>query len=156
MADPELRTILCPVDFSLGAEEALRYALFLARTHGAKVRVLHVDDFASFGVPGEAGLVEQRHARLGEQLRELVNRYRGGVDIEARLQSGIPYEAIVEASHDPEVDMIVLGTHGRTGLKRLLVGSVAERVVRTAHVPVVTVRHPEYASVAKSPGAPIR
>lgn len=50
----------------------------------------------------------------------------------------------------------MLGTHGRTGLRRLLVGSVAERVVRTAHVPVVTVRHPEYRDVPKTPGAPIR
>lgn len=146
MNEPVLATILCPTDFSIGAEEALRYALFLARAHRAKVKLLHVDDFSSFGLPGGGAMIEERHDEQWAELDAIAARHRGDVAIETDLAHGTPYQTIVEYAGLADADMIVIGTHGRTGVSRMLLGSVAERVVRTSHVPVLTVRHPEYAA----------
>lgn len=152
MSEPLIATILCPTDFSIGAEEALRYALFLARVHGAKVKLVHVDDFSSFGFPGAGPMIEERHEKQWAELDALAARHRSDeVAIETDLAHGTAYETIVEYAGLADADMIVLGTHGRTGLSRMLLGSVAERVVRTSRVPVLTVRHPEFAA-APPPG----
>lgn len=141
MTDPVVATILCPTDFSLGAEEALRHALFFARTFDAKVVLVHVDASGSMELPGLAGLEEDRRDALTGQLEALAARHADeGVAIETALVHGTPYEAIVAHAAVVDADLIVLGTHGRTGVERVLLGSVAERVVRLSPVPVVTVR----------------
>lgn len=141
MADPVIRTVLCPTDFSAGAESALRHALFFARTFGAKLCLVHVDDAASMEVPGASGLEEDRRDRMHGELDALAARHADeGVEIEVELLHGDPADAIVAHAAVVDADLIVLGTHGRTGLARVLLGSVAERVVRHSPTPVVTVR----------------
>jgi nucleotide-binding universal stress UspA family protein len=140
----EFRRILCAVDFSQPSERAFEYALALAARLGAEVNVVHVYQVPAyaladgvFEMPSE--VVGELVSWIKEQLDQFVAaKARPGVNSTARLCEGIPYVEIVRAAKD--ADMIVVGTHGRTGLNHLLVGSVAERVVRTSDIPVVTVR----------------
>lgn len=156
MSDPVIRTILCPTDFSLGAEDALRHALFFARTFGARLHLVHVDAAPSVELPGASGIEEDRRAAVNAQLEALAGRHADeGVEITTEVLHGTPYEAIVANAAVVDADLIVLGTHGRTGIERVLVGSVAERVVRLSPVPVVTVRHPSHPTPAGGGGFPI-
>jgi nucleotide-binding universal stress UspA family protein len=138
---PKLRHILVPTDFSETAMHALDVAVALATKFDAKLTLLHVyyvpppmygvafawpvDEFAS-GARQE----------LESALFTLKQRYHNS---ESALRSGAPGDEIVRAAKDSAADLIVMGTHGRSGLPRLILGSVAERVVRTAPVPVLTV-----------------
>ena len=82
--------------------------------------------------------------RMARQLEDLAKRYGShGVDLSTRLVDGIPYAAIVEHAQEIGADLIVMGTHGRTGIAHFLLGSTAERVVRASRIPVCTVRLPE-------------
>lgn len=143
---PEFRCILCPVDFSESSQRAFEYALALASRLGAEVEVAHVYHLSADAMPEgvwevPSDLKAEITTHLQQQLDELVKRGSGaGVKVIASLCEGIPYVEIVRLAREHGVDMIVIGTHGRTGLAHLLLGSVAERVVRTADVPVVSVR----------------
>lgn len=148
MASP-IRTILCPVDFSPESEEAVRYAVSLGERIGAaEVRLLHVHQpvahiFPESAVVYDSEVLSDARSRMGRQLEELAKRFGShGVDLDARLVDGIPYAAIVEHAEEMEADLIVMGTHGRTGLAHFLIGSTAERVVRASRIPVCTVRLP--------------
>ncbi len=145
-----LKRILVPIDFSETSEAALRYGVELARRFTARLYLLHVPEH-----PGEAaeaeypiGLFEMMqnaaHDRLGhllsaEETRELRP--------ECAMRLGAPSEVIVRHAVEHEIDLIVMGTHGREGIARVLLGSVAEKVVRRASCPVLTVHHPEYGFV---------
>jgi nucleotide-binding universal stress UspA family protein len=138
-----VRSILHPTDFSERSEPAFRLACALARDYGASVVVLHV-------VPPPATRAEEV-ARLPpddyhEQLwREFLLRMTSpepGVRLGCRLEDGDPGKEIVRVAEELGCDLIVLSTHGRTGLRRLLMGSVAEQVLRTAPCPVLTVKGP--------------
>jgi nucleotide-binding universal stress UspA family protein len=138
-----VKTILHPTDFSERSDVAFRFACALARDYGARLVVLHVVELppVAFGegvmIPSPA--IEREPLR--EQLRQRLSEspeVRG----EARLAEGDPAPAILRAAKDVSADLIVLGTHGRTGLGRLLMGSVAEQVVRKADCPVLTVKCP--------------
>lgn len=154
--DPVIYTILCATDFSLCAEDALHYALFFARTFGAHLHLVHVDDTPSLELPGAAGVDENRRSAAVARLEALARRYADrGVEITTELLHGPPYETIVAHAAVIDADLIVLGTHGRTGLERVLVGSVAERVVRLSPVPVVTVRHGSHPTPPRGGGLPI-
>jgi nucleotide-binding universal stress UspA family protein len=142
---PEIKKILSPVDFSETSEAALRYAIDLASRLGAKIEVVHAFSPPSFALPDGAiiaqpGYLAEVSNELQKSLDELVRRYSGrGVPLEGKLVEGIPASEITRLAEEDEASMIVMGTHGRTGLKHFLLGSVAERVVRTAKVPVLTV-----------------
>jgi nucleotide-binding universal stress UspA family protein len=144
---PEIKRILCPVDFSETSEHALRYAIDLASRLGADVRLLHTYQLPTYALPDGALLarpdfVNNLTTELQKQLDELVHRYAGhGVALEAKLTEGLAFQEIDRVAQEDGADLIVMGTHGRTGMKHLLLGSVAERVVRTAKAPVLTVRH---------------
>jgi nucleotide-binding universal stress UspA family protein len=138
-----IHRILCPVDFSEGAEAALSYAVFLAGQLGAKIHVLHVYQLPIYALPDGALMPGPDYAvRLQEDVAKgldtLLARYPD-VTIEKHVTEGIPHHCIVEQAKEVDAQLIVMGTHGRTGLEHFLVGSVAERVVRTSPVPVVTV-----------------
>ncbi|MEC7524318.1 MAG: universal stress protein [Myxococcota bacterium] len=148
MASP-IQTILCPVDFSDASEEAVRYAVSLAERIGASdVRILHVHQpvahvFPESAVVFDAEVIDDARVRMSRRLEELAKRYSGhGVDVSARLVDGVPYAMIVEHAGEVEADLVVMGTHGRTGLAHFLLGSTAERVVRASRIPVCTVRAP--------------
>jgi nucleotide-binding universal stress UspA family protein len=142
-----VRTILHPTDFSEHSRPAFELACSLARDHGAELVVLHVAppplSLGSGGIPMapvHEDLAELR-ARL-EQVRPADDR----VGFRHRLAEGAAAAEILAAAADEQADLIVMGTHGRGGLSRLLMGSVAEAVVRKADCPVLTVKAPPPAS----------
>jgi universal stress protein A len=144
------RQILVPVDFSPSSWHALEVASALAAIHHAQVDVLHVWDLPLLAHPDEIAtgsrlppsLVEsvRDHAQL--QLERFLARAKAaGLSIrKAETVAGSPYPTIVEKAERENYDLIVVGTHGRTGLSRAFLGSVAERVVRHAGCPVLVAR----------------
>lgn len=143
----EIKRILCPVDFSETSEHALRYAIDLAERLGAEVHLVHAYQLPTYALPDGALLarpdfVKELTVELQKQLDELIQRYSdGGVQLKGKIVEGLAFTEVNRLAEEEQADMIVMGTHGRTGMKHLLLGSVAERVVRTAEVPVLTVRH---------------
>jgi len=139
-----IKRIFVPTDFSAYSERALELGLEMARAFGARLQVFHCyQEVAGAGAPvGSAGLDESVRETAEKELKALVDRYDSdGVELELDLIPGIfPGAAVLEAAQKTTADLIVIGTHGRTGLKHALLGSVAEEVVREAHCPVVTVR----------------
>jgi nucleotide-binding universal stress UspA family protein len=138
--------ILCPVDFSGPADHAEAQAIELARALGSELIFLHVA-VATALYGEETGLVDNTAVYQAEQewadkrLDERVSAARTtGVSARAVRRVGVPFDEIVKAAGEEGAGMIVMGTHGRSGLDRLLVGSVTERVVRLAPCPVLTVR----------------
>lgn len=144
-----IQRILVPVDFSTSAVKALDYAVHLAAVLGGGVEItlLHVVEPVYYSAPDITGgaatmaeLFEEQRRQARVQLRRLEERYaKAGVSVRAVLQAGTAYQAIADTAERLKTDLIVIGTHGRTGLSHLLMGSVAERVVRTAPCPVLTV-----------------
>jgi nucleotide-binding universal stress UspA family protein len=133
--------ILHPTDFSSYSDHAFELACALARDYGARLVVLHVVApppvvFTEGEVPPDPEFVRKDAEKHLEQLRAPDPEQR----FERRLAEGQPVEEILKAIEDLDADLVVLGTHGRTGLKRLLMGSVAEQVLRKAPCPVLTVK----------------
>jgi nucleotide-binding universal stress UspA family protein len=141
-----LQTILHPTDFSEHSAYAFRLACSLARDHGARVLVLHTvttlgPELVSYGEAVTQLQPEAYQQKLWDDLRR-VRSPDPDVPVDHRLAEGDPAAEILRAAADTRCDLIVLGTHGRTGLTRLLMGSVAEQVVRKAPCPVLTVKAP--------------
>lgn len=141
--------ILVPVDFSAHSDEALRYAASLARHVGASLELLHVveDPFMSGAwssevyVPSVPELLDNLVADARRRLADLKNRsVPEGVPAAIAVVRGRPAQATIDRAKDGHFDLIVMGTHGRTGFAHLILGSVAETVVRRAPCPVLTVR----------------
>jgi len=144
-----IRRILHPSDFSKASAAAFTKAVELAKTNGAELVLLHV---LAPPLPLMAGegyvspkvyedLEQSARAYASKELARLVARAKkAGVRAKAVLRDGVAHEQIVRAAGSPRADMIVIGTHGRTGLAKLFLGSVAGRVVSTAKCPVMTVR----------------
>jgi nucleotide-binding universal stress UspA family protein len=142
-----LKTILVATDFSEPSDAALRYGRALAQRFDATLIVLHVADVVTTGMGAEGGTFvdAQRHAEEAALLRVdalLTDADRRALRARAvAIASILPADTIVGFATRADVDLIVLGTHGRSGLAHMLVGSVAESVVRTAPCPVLTVKH---------------
>ena len=144
------KNILVPTDLSDGAEQALDYACELARTLGAKVHLLNVIGIPVLGVP-ELGMaltstmIDSMIADNQKALDELAAAK--GADGEVVLKTGDARDLILQTVKELDVDLIVMGTHGRRGIRRALLGSVTESIVRSATCPVLTVRrsHDEHA-----------
>jgi universal stress protein A len=145
-----VRTILVPVDFSEGSRRALKYASELAARFGATVDVLHVWDVPTY-LPTEtlinAGSQAWELTRLvqndaeAELAKFVAEAAASGITIaRTRAEPGVASQVIVDAARHDHYDLIVMGTQGRTGLEHVILGSVAERVVRHANCPVLTVR----------------
>ena len=136
-----VQTILVPLDFSVHAEQALDYAIVLAQTLQARLSLVHVRDNSSLNLlsyTAQAG-VEARQAMAGY----LVRVQAAGVAGQSTVAYGMPWREIVEMAKATRVDLIIMGTRGRTGLQHTLMGSVAERVVRHAPCPVLVTRFRE-------------
>lgn len=140
------RTILVPTDGSDPARAALDRAVDLARTYDANIHVLYVVDVGDVGLltPSDAPAEGVRNSlrRTAERIvADAVSvAEEAGVPAESTVTIGIPHVEILDAADELDVDLVVVGTHGRTGLTRALIGSVAERVVRRCSAPVLTVR----------------
>jgi len=147
-----LKDILVATDFGEPADAALTYGRELARTYGATLHVVHIVDDVYLRLGGDAYVAVlpdlQRDAEVAAQGRLdalLVDNDPDPLPVKkVTLTSAAPATAIVEYARSNGIDLIVIGTHGRGAVAHLLMGSVAERVVRTAPCPVLTVRHPEH------------
>jgi len=146
-----LNSVLVATDFSKSSEAALAYGRELARTFGAKLIVLHAADnivarysFEGAALPPDVQVDYEASVRIRlDSVLEDVDYRELGAKTVLRT-SNSPADAIVEYAKEVGADVIVVGTHGRRALARMLLGSVAERVVRLAPCPVLTVRHPEH------------
>lgn len=137
------KKILFPTDFSGCSDASLEYATALARDMDASLLIIHVEEPPMAYGGGEMyyGVSEPDFAKLGRMLA-MIAPTDPAVPCEHRLLSGNPVRTIVELATEEEVELIVLGTHGRTGFRSLLMGSIAEAVVRTAPCPVLTLKQP--------------
>ena len=145
------RTILVPIDFSLHSDHALAYATDLARSVGGKVVVMHVgppvppiysplpEATAAQGAIWQDLLV-QREAVIRKEMADAVALLGDDVVFEQLWREGEPAAAIAEGAADAAADLVVMGSHGRTGLRRALLGSVAERTARLCACPVLILR----------------
>jgi universal stress protein A len=138
------KKILFPTDFSPASQEALKWATSLARESGATLLIVHVEEPPMAYGGGELylGVDETNRQELRKALAQVVPT-DPNVPYEHKLLIGDPATSIVDLAESEGVDFIVLGSHGRTGLTRLLMGSVAEAVVRRAKCPVLTVKQPD-------------
>lgn len=135
------RKILFPTDFSHTGDAALEMAVSLAKSKDASLLIVHVEEPPPVYGGGDwyYGIPEPKRDQLVEMLQRVVPR-DPAVPYEHRLVSGHPADAVVKLAKAEGVEMIVMGTHGRSGVFRLLMGSVAEEIVRKAHCPVLTLR----------------
>ncbi len=149
MPAADWKTICCPIDFSDASRAAMEVACDLARRFGAKLTLLHAYPVPGYTFPDGSvvasprmlqELAEQATRHLAEWQRQAQEAGAPGVEIHTAV--GEPAAEIVAWAKEQGVDLLVLGTHGRTGIEHALMGSVAERVVRRARCPVLTV-HPQ-------------
>ncbi len=144
----DIRNIVCPIDFSHGSERAMEHAMALASKYGATVHLLHVYPLDVFvGPDGGLTLTPEIVAKIAEQsttgLEKLAAPWREkGHAVAVHVCDGMAAEETIRFAVKNAADLVVVGTHGRTGLSRMFMGSVAERIVRTSPIPVLTVRLP--------------
>ncbi|MCA9270795.1 MAG: universal stress protein [Planctomycetales bacterium] len=138
-----IKRILFPTDFSHTGDKAMQMAESLARDSGAKIIIVHVEEPPTAYGGGEMyyGMIEPDLAQLKEMLAK-VKPSDPQIDYEHHMITGEPSDAIARFADEHQVDIIVLGTHGRTGLLRLLMGSVAEAIVRRSKCAVLCVKPP--------------
>ncbi len=138
-----VRHILCPVDFSDSSHTALKYATSLARESDAEIHIVYSYEepfaFTEGAFPGHVPPADL--APDHEALNAMVPSHKN-VRYRHYFLFGPPGRMLLEYAHEKDIDLIVMGTHGRTGFSRLLMGSVAEEIVRRAECPVLTIKTP--------------
>lgn len=145
--DRIITTILVPIDFSAHAKNALKYAVPLARQFRASLHLVYVVEPTvyppdlGFGQVVMAGVEEELRGKGERELRVLIDREIGdAVESSFAVRTGKPHQEILRAAAERNADLIVIATHGHTGVEHMLFGSTAERVVRNAPCPVLTIR----------------
>ena len=141
-----IHVILHPTDFSAPSEHAFHLACALARDQRARLVALHILErpvivYSGVAMAPPISLPVDQVKALRAQLEQLQSPFPG-IEVEHRLLEGDPVTAILQVADDLKCDLIVMGTHGRTGLGRLLIGSVAEQVLRNAKCPVLAMKTP--------------
>jgi nucleotide-binding universal stress UspA family protein len=145
----QFRRIVCAIDFSPTATAAAAHAAELARVHGGELTLLFVlphvtQPFAGLGVLDSfTQLHGELRTRAKSQLDAAAERLGPGLRVRTELREGNIADEVVAYARDTQADLLVIGTHGYTGVQHLLLGSTAERVVRRAACPVLTVRTPK-------------
>lgn len=160
----KLTRILAPTDFSNFSGFALEWAAYIAQCMKADLVLLHVileeegkiieeiiGEGAVVRIPKgiREDVVKDRQKKLKDQYNMVVSHeIKSILRVEETTRIGVPFLEIIKVAKEKEVDLIVMGTHGRTGLAHVFIGSVAEKVVHHAHCPVLTVKHPQYKFIA--------
>jgi len=151
MEDISLKTIVCAVDFSEYADYALRYAVDLAKIFDADLRLIHVVElpflpsYSLAGVPDLSLPVDEiEEGSRGRMQDVLKDCRRKHAKVEGEVRTGTAFLEIINYAREVGADLVVVGTHGRTGLSHMIIGSVAEKVVRKAPCPVLSVKHPDH------------
>ena len=135
--------VLVPTDGSTASEDAIEHAIDLAEQYGATLHALYVVDAGTYSsLEAAADVVADELRAEGTDAVEAIAAQAedAGVTAETAIETGIVHRSIVDYVDDEDIDLVVMGTHGRTGVGRFLLGSVAEKVIRTADAPVMTVR----------------
>jgi nucleotide-binding universal stress UspA family protein len=164
----DVKKILAPTDLSKLSLAGVRYAFSLARSFGAEVIVYHVinrdeimqfsEQLKRFGSPVAIGrhtenLLEESQEALSHFLRDNMAELLPLVKVQTKVELGLPYKNIVERARNDSADLIVMSTHGRTGFSHALLGSITEKVVRTAPCPVVSIRPEEERETSERKGS---
>ena len=147
-----LRQVMVPTDFSEASECALKYGRAFAASFGASLHVVHVvEDFVAWSWAADTYVAtlprirEEVEAEAVARLGQLIPPAEAErLQAKVALLAGNPFIEIVRYAREHDIDLIVMGTHGRGPVAHALIGSVAEKVVRKAHCPVLTVRHPQH------------
>ena len=140
------RHLLCPIDFSDISNHAFQTAIDLAEQFKADLHVIHVFQLPASTFPdgiysAPDDMEDKIESQLLNRLDEFVkNNATPKINITTSLYEGIPHVEIINSANEINADLIVMGTHGRTGLSHVLLGSVAERVIRTSKIPVLSVK----------------
>ena len=138
---PRFDTMLCPVDFSPNARQALRLAGELSQERNATLHVLHVVDVAIPAKVEVTAPLDKMEAAVTSKLKRLTHQtINAKIKSELHVETGDTGAQVLDAAKRLGADLIVMATHGRQGLRRLVLGSVAARIVREARCPVLTVR----------------
>lgn len=150
MPTADWKRICCPIDFSDASRAAMEVAADLARRTGAELWLLHAYPVPGYTFPDGSVVASPKMLQdLADGAQRHLDEWRtaaeglGAPRVETAKEAGEPAAEIVAFARERGVDLLVLGTHGRTGLEHALMGSIAERVVRKAHCPVLTVRPPQ-------------
>jgi nucleotide-binding universal stress UspA family protein len=143
----QIKTILFPTDFSNGARAAMDHAVSLAKDYNARLVLLYVVQdisIAEWYIPSSLSvtdLLEDMQKSASQEMDKWAAEVSTKIqDVEKMVVRGVPFVEIIRTAREKKVDLIVIGTHGRTGIDHLLFGSTAEKVVRKAPCPVLTVR----------------
>ena len=151
MEDISLKTIVCAVDFSEYADYALRYAVDLAKIFDADLRLIHVVElpflpsYSLAGVPDLSLPVDEIEEGSRGRMQGVLKDCRlKHAKVEGEVRTGTAFLEIINYAREVGADLVVVGTHGRTGLSHMIIGSVAEKVVRKAPCPVLSVKHPDH------------
>ena len=155
-----MKTILVAVDFSDSSEAALAYAVELAKPLGARLVVMHSYELPVYGFPDGARVASVEVATRimqGAQtgLDGMVERYKGVAQLDTIVRQGTPWEEVRAVAEEVDAEMIVIGTHGRKGIARALLGSVAEKILRTSTRPVLAI-HAHDTKSGKHATTPVR
>ncbi len=140
------KKILCPVDFSEFTKEVIAYAADISKRYGAELHVLHVIPNLTYFTPYESFLTPENLVAIEKNIQDDVDRdfkkVLGRVDIDVRkaVRTGVAFVEIIDYAKTEGIDLIVMGTHGRSGIEHILIGNVAEKVVRKSPCPVMTIR----------------
>ncbi len=140
------KKILCPVDFSEFTKDVVAYAADISRQYGAELHVLHVIPNLTYFTPYESFLTPENLVAMEKNIQDEVDRdfkeVLSAVDIDVRkvVRTGVAFVEIIDYAKTEGIDLIVMGTHGRSGIEHILIGNVAEKVVRKSPCPVMTIR----------------
>ena len=140
------KKILCPVDFSQFTQDVINYAVDLAKKYGAELHVLHVVPNMTYFTPYESFLTPENLVVIEKNIQDEVEKKftrllkHDDVPTKRAIRTGAPFVEIIDYAKTESIDLIVMGTHGHSGLEHILIGNVAEKVVRKSPCPVMTIR----------------
>lgn len=140
------KKILCPVDFSEFTDETLAYAVDIAKKYQSELHLLHVIPNLNYFTPYESFLTPENLVAVEKNIENEINddfdKILNKLDVPAKkiIKNGAAFVEIIEYAASESIDLIIMGTHGRSGIKHVLIGSVAEKTIRKATCPVLTVR----------------
>ena len=138
--------ILCPVDFSEFTDEILEYTLDITKKYNAELHLIHIIPNLNYFTPYESFFTPENLIVVEKNMEAEVNKdfdaimKKIGIPAKKVIRTGAAFVEIINYARSESMDLIIIGTHGRTGLEHILIGSVAERVIRKAPCPVLTVR----------------
>ena len=146
--EPQIKKILVPIDFSDYSKNALKYATSFAQMFTAKMFLIYVVEPVIYPADFSMGQVAlpsmdiDMNTRAKEELDNLAKKEITGLEVECLIKTGKPFVEIIDTASEENIDLIIIATHGHTGVEHILFGSTAEKVVRKAPCPVLTLREP--------------